>query len=183
MTGQCCTPPDTDSPESRDIAGTKSSNMDGPKSSDVDGTGSRDMGRTKSRDMDRTGSRNIDRQAARRPAWPFARTASSIFPGALLVLLPKCPLCLAAWLTVATGVGVSAAGAAWVRGTLVVLLVAAAALAAAPIVSASRARRRVRFVRARAEVVQRWSRRNPGELSLVPGVSRELRRAPSSSPH
>jgi hypothetical protein len=49
-------------------------------------------------------------------------------------LLPKCPLCLAAWLTVVTGVGFSAAGAAWLRGMLVVFLVVAVALLAASIV-------------------------------------------------
>ena len=60
---------------------------------------------------------------------PFARrlskAAASILPGAALALLPKCPLCIAAWLTAATGVGFSAAGAAWVRGMLVVFWVAA----------------------------------------------------------
>jgi hypothetical protein len=64
----------------------------------------------------------------------LSRAAASILPGAALVLLPKCPLCLAAWLTVVTGVGFSAAGAAWVSGTLVVLWVATVALAAARIV-------------------------------------------------
>jgi hypothetical protein len=62
------------------------------------------------------------------------RAAASILPGALLVLLPKCPLCLAAWLTVVTGVGFSAAGAAWARAMLVVFWVAAVVFAAAPIV-------------------------------------------------
>jgi hypothetical protein len=68
--------------------------------------------------------------ASRRLArWLSAPAA--ILPGAVLVLLPKCPLCLAAWLTVVTGVGFSAAGAAWVRGTLVVSWIAAVALAIA----------------------------------------------------
>ena len=72
--------------------------------------------------------------ASPRLARRLSTTAASILPGAVLVLLPKCPLCLAAWLTVVTGVGFSAAGAAWVRGMLVVFWVAAVALAAAPIV-------------------------------------------------
>ena len=50
--------------------------------------------------------------------------AASIVPGAALVLLPKCPLCVAAWLGVATGVSVSAAAAAYVRDAMVVLCVA-----------------------------------------------------------
>ncbi len=43
--------------------------------------------------------------------WPRAkgrcvmsRVTASILPAAVLAFLPKCPLCLAAWLTVATGV-------------------------------------------------------------------------------
>ena len=70
---------------------------------------------------------------SRRLARRLSGAAASILPGALLVLLPKCPLCLAAWLTVVTGIAVPAAAAAQMRG-LIVLLWAAAALAAAQIV-------------------------------------------------
>ena len=51
--------------------------------------------------------------------------------GAVLGLLPKCPMCLAAWLTVATGVGVSAAAAERLRVLMVVFWVAAVTLIAA----------------------------------------------------
>lgn len=71
---------------------------------------------------------------SRRLARRRAGAAASILPGALLVLLPKCPLCLAAWLTVVTGVGVSATAAAHVRGLIVVVWVVAAALAAVQII-------------------------------------------------
>jgi hypothetical protein len=71
---------------------------------------------------------------ARRLSHRLGKAAASILPGAALVLLPKCPLCLAAWLTVATGVGFSAAGAAWVREIVVLLSVIGVALAAAPII-------------------------------------------------
>ena len=57
------------------------------------------------------------------------RAAASILPGALLVFLPKCPLCLAAWLTMTTGVAFTAVGAAWARGIVVALWVAVVALA------------------------------------------------------
>ena len=69
-----------------------------------------------------------------RPTRHLSKAAASVLPGAALLLLPKCPLCLAAWLTVATGIGFSAAGAAWVRGTLLMSCVAAVALAAAPLI-------------------------------------------------
>ncbi len=64
---------------------------------------------------------------ARRVSGP----AAAVFPTAILVLLPKCPLCLAAWLTVATGVGVSTLAASWVREGIVVVCLAALGLAAA----------------------------------------------------
>jgi hypothetical protein len=71
---------------------------------------------------------------SRRLARRLSTAAASILPGALLVLLPKCPLCLAVWLTVVTGASFSAAGAAWASGILVVFWVAAVALAAVPII-------------------------------------------------
>jgi len=60
--------------------------------------------------------------------------AASMLPGAALVLLPKCPLCLAAWLTVVTGIGISAAAAAHVRELLVIFWAAGAVLAAASVI-------------------------------------------------
>lgn len=63
-----------------------------------------------------------------------AGAAASILPGAVLLLLPKCPLCFAAWLTVVTGVGVSAAAVARARELGVVFWVAAVALAAAQVI-------------------------------------------------
>ena len=52
-----------------------------------------------------------------------SEATASILPAAFLMLLPKCPLCLAAWLTVATGVSFSAAGAAWLPSSIVLLWV------------------------------------------------------------
>jgi predicted transporter len=51
------------------------------------------------------------------------RAAASLLPGVALVLLPKCPLCLAAWLAVAAGVTVSATTAGFVRWGIVVVWV------------------------------------------------------------
>jgi hypothetical protein len=63
--------------------------------------------------------------AAARATHPLARRASeatvSILPAGLLMLLPKCPLCLAAWLTVATGIRFSASGAAWLCWSILLL--------------------------------------------------------------
>jgi hypothetical protein len=65
------------------------------------------------------------------PWRPLARrlsgAAACMLPGAVLVLLPKCPLCLAAWLTVVTGASVPVAWAGGVGGAIVVFWVAAAA--------------------------------------------------------
>ena len=57
-----------------------------------------------------------------------------MLPGAVLVILPKCPLCMAAWLTVATGLSVSGAAGFWVRHTTVVMCVAAMGLIAAQLI-------------------------------------------------
>jgi hypothetical protein len=73
-----------------------------------------------------TGERQSGRLARRR-----AGPAASILYGAVVVLLPKCPMCLAAWLTVVTGIGVSAAAAERVRVLMVVFWFAALAVVAA----------------------------------------------------
>jgi len=69
----------------------------------------------------------------------LAGAASSVLPGAVLVLLPKCPLCLAAWLTLVTGMSVSAAAGTWAWRLTVLFCVAALALTAVQL-----CRRRVR---------------------------------------
>ncbi len=62
---------------------------------------------------------------------PLSGAAASVLPGLALALLPKCPLCLAAWLTMATGIGVSRAAAAGMRELILVIWIAGVALAAA----------------------------------------------------
>ena len=58
------------------------------------------------------------RQLTRR----FFEAAGCVLPGVMIALLPKCPVCLAAWLAVA-GVGLSASAAGVLRTLLLVLSV------------------------------------------------------------
>jgi hypothetical protein len=68
--------------------------------------------------------------SSRRLARRFRGATASLLPGAVLMLLPKCPLCLAAWLAMATGIGVSATAASRIRAIIVILWAVGVALAA-----------------------------------------------------
>jgi hypothetical protein len=53
-----------------------------------------------------------------------------LFPTALLVLMPKCPMCVAAYIALFTGVGVSVSTARWIQILMLVFCLASLAFLA-----------------------------------------------------
>lgn len=53
-----------------------------------------------------------------------------LIPGAILSLMPKCPLCIAGYIALATGIGISVSAVAYLRELLIILCLASLLYAA-----------------------------------------------------
>jgi len=77
-----------------------------------------------------TGGRGGPRLLARRA---FALTKWAV-PGVTLALIPKCPLCFAAYIAIWTGIGLSCTAASYIRVALIILCIASLTYLAASFV-------------------------------------------------
>jgi hypothetical protein len=75
------------------------------------------------RDCCSSGRRTIARRCAGAAEWAL--------PASALALMPKCPLCVAAYVAAGTGIGISAATASYLRSGAIILCVASVLYVAA----------------------------------------------------
>src|SRR5262245_23031747 len=59
-----------------------------------------------------------------RPGRRFVEVAEWIVPSAILALVPKCPMCFAAYIALWTGIGLSLSAAIYLRASLLVVSIA-----------------------------------------------------------
>ena len=57
------------------------------------------------------------------PRCRWLKAAGCVLPGSIAILLPKCPLCVAAWIAAATGVALPAVLAGSLRPALAIVCV------------------------------------------------------------